>query len=106
MRASRRCPLPPRESSRRCARSDLRDWKIRAARRSRSYFSAGGAMTEASNALTVVKTAVVPVKPKNIVICADGTGNTANKDRGTNVFKLYEALDLSGHVVNPNVPKQ
>ena len=34
--------------------------------------------------------------PKNIVICSDGTGNTANKNRGTNVFKLYEALDING----------
>jgi hypothetical protein len=32
--------------------------------------------------------------PKNIVICSDGTGNTAIKGRGTNVFKLYEAVDL------------
>lgn len=32
---------------------------------------------------------------KNIVICSDGTGNSSNKDRGTNVFKLYEALDLN-----------
>jgi uncharacterized protein (DUF2235 family) len=32
--------------------------------------------------------------PKNIVLCSDGTGNTAIKGRGTNVFKLYEALDL------------
>jgi len=31
---------------------------------------------------------------KNIVLCSDGTGNTAIKGRGTNVFKLYEALDL------------
>lgn len=31
---------------------------------------------------------------KNIVICSDGTANTANKNRGTNVFKLYEAVDL------------
>lgn len=30
---------------------------------------------------------------KNIIICADGTGNSAIKDRGTNVFKLYEAVD-------------
>ena len=34
--------------------------------------------------------------PKNIVICSDGTGNSAIKDRGTNVFKLYEAVDLGG----------
>lgn len=32
--------------------------------------------------------------PKNIVVCSDGTGNTANKNRGTNVFKLYEAVDI------------
>jgi uncharacterized protein (DUF2235 family) len=35
--------------------------------------------------------------PKNIVICADGTGNTTVKGRGTNVFKLYEAVDENGH---------
>jgi uncharacterized protein (DUF2235 family) len=32
---------------------------------------------------------------KNIVICSDGTGNTANKGRGTNVFKLFEAVDVT-----------
>jgi uncharacterized protein (DUF2235 family) len=36
--------------------------------------------------------------PKNIVLCSDGTGATAMKNRGTNVFKLYEAVDLHGHV--------
>lgn len=36
-----------------------------------------------------------PTKPRNIVICSDGTGNTANKNRGTNVFKLFEATDLA-----------
>jgi len=35
--------------------------------------------------------------PKNIAICSDGTGNTAIKGRGTNVFKLYEAVDFEGH---------
>lgn len=39
--------------------------------------------------------------PKNIVICSDGTGNSAIKDRGTNVFKLYEAVDLNGHLTDP-----
>jgi len=34
---------------------------------------------------------------KNIIVCADGTGNTTIKDRGTNVFKLYEAVDQNGH---------
>lgn len=32
--------------------------------------------------------------PKNIVVCSDGTGNTAMKGRGTNVFKLFEAVDI------------
>src|SRR3954462_8362193 len=35
--------------------------------------------------------------PKNIVVCADGTGNTTVKGRGTNVFKLFEAVDTSEH---------
>jgi uncharacterized protein (DUF2235 family) len=39
--------------------------------------------------------------PKNIVVCSDGTGNTAIKGRGTNVFKLYEAVDLEGHKTDP-----
>jgi uncharacterized protein (DUF2235 family) len=39
--------------------------------------------------------------PKNIVICADGTGNTTIKGRGTNVFKLYEAVDENGHRFDP-----
>jgi uncharacterized protein (DUF2235 family) len=43
---------------------------------------------------------------KNIVICSDGTGNTANKDRGTNVFKLFEAVDLNGHRTNPTLTPQ
>lgn len=33
---------------------------------------------------------------KHIVICSDGTGNIGGKGRGTNVFKLYEAVDLRG----------
>jgi uncharacterized protein (DUF2235 family) len=39
---------------------------------------------------------------KNIVICSDGTGNSAVKDRGTNVFKLFEAVDSHGHRRNPS----
>jgi uncharacterized protein (DUF2235 family) len=38
---------------------------------------------------------------KNIIVCSDGTGNTAIKGRGTNVFKLFEAVDLHGHRTNP-----
>ena len=37
---------------------------------------------------------------KRIVICSDGTGNSAIKGRGTNVFKLFEAVDLDGHRVD------
>lgn len=33
---------------------------------------------------------------KNIILLSDGTGNSNIKDRGTNVFKLYEALDFNG----------
>ncbi|HYA18554.1 MAG TPA: DUF2235 domain-containing protein [Bryobacteraceae bacterium] len=44
--------------------------------------------------------------PKNIVICSDGTGNTAIKGRGTNVFKLYEAVDLNGHRSDPTLTPQ
>jgi uncharacterized protein (DUF2235 family) len=43
---------------------------------------------------------------KNIIICSDGTGNTAIKDRGTNVFKLYEAIDLNGHRTDPTLAPQ
>jgi uncharacterized protein (DUF2235 family) len=34
---------------------------------------------------------------KNIIVCSDGTGNTAIKGRGTNVFKIFEAIDLNSH---------
>ncbi len=43
---------------------------------------------------------------KNIVICSDGTGNTSIKGRGTNVFKLFEAVDSNGHRTNPQLPPQ
>jgi uncharacterized protein (DUF2235 family) len=43
---------------------------------------------------------------KNIIICSDGTGNTAIKDRGTNVFKLFEAVDLNGHRTDANLTPQ
>jgi len=34
--------------------------------------------------------------PKNIILLADGTGNSAAKAFKTNVWRLYEALDLNG----------
>jgi uncharacterized protein (DUF2235 family) len=43
---------------------------------------------------------------KNIVLCSDGTGNTAIKARGTNVFKLYEAIDIQGHKYDPSLAPQ
>ncbi|MEE9259768.1 MAG: DUF2235 domain-containing protein [Candidatus Scalindua sediminis] len=43
---------------------------------------------------------------KNIVLCSDGTGSKGFQKRGTNVFKLYEAVDLHGHGIGPNSPKQ
>ncbi len=39
--------------------------------------------------------------PKNIAVCADGTGNANILGRGTNVFKLYELVDQNGHRQNP-----
>lgn len=43
---------------------------------------------------------------KNIVLCSDGTGNTAVKARGTNVFKLYEAVDIQGHKYDQTLTPQ
>jgi uncharacterized protein (DUF2235 family) len=43
---------------------------------------------------------------KNIVICSDGTGNTTIKDRGTNVFKLFEAVDVNGHRADMTLRRQ
>ncbi|MBK9307503.1 MAG: DUF2235 domain-containing protein [Nitrospira sp.] len=43
---------------------------------------------------------------KNIVLCSDGTGNTAIKARGTNVFKLYEAVDIQGHKFDSTLTPQ
>ena len=34
-----------------------------------------------------------PRTPKNIVLCSDGTGNSGGKRRGTNVWRLYHAVD-------------
>lgn len=43
---------------------------------------------------------------KNIVICSDGTGNTAVKGRGTNVFKMFESVDLNSHRFHPELAPQ
>ena len=31
--------------------------------------------------------------PKNIVVCSDGTGNSGGKGRGTNVWRIFNAVD-------------
>src|SRR5215217_3942117 len=43
---------------------------------------------------------------KNIVICSDGTGNSTIKGRGTNVFKLFEAVDVNGHRSDARLQRQ
>jgi uncharacterized protein (DUF2235 family) len=43
---------------------------------------------------------------KNIVLCSDGTGNSDIKGRGTNVFKLFEAVDLNDHRTSPTLDQQ
>ncbi len=40
---------------------------------------------------------------RNIVLCSDGTGNSTIKNRGTNVYKLYEAVDI---VPSPDKTRQ
>jgi uncharacterized protein (DUF2235 family) len=60
-------------------------------------------------ALSLSLATATPLEPrrmKNIVICSDGTGNTAIKGRGTNVFKLFEAIDLNGHRTDPHLVPQ
>lgn len=43
--------------------------------------------------------------PKNIVLLSDGTGNNAGKLQKTNVWRLYDALELP-HPGSPNPPNQ
>ena len=43
---------------------------------------------------------------RNIVLCSDGTGNSDTEGRGTNVFKLYEAVDIHGHRSDATIPRQ
>jgi len=43
---------------------------------------------------------------KSIVVCSDGTGNSSTKGRGTNVFKLFEAIDLTSHRLDPALMPQ
>ncbi|NIR60240.1 MAG: DUF2235 domain-containing protein, partial [Gammaproteobacteria bacterium] len=34
--------------------------------------------------------------PRNLLLFSDGTGNRGGKTRGTNVWRLYNALDRHG----------
>jgi len=43
---------------------------------------------------------------KNLVVCSDGTGNRDIEGRGTNVFKLFEAVDTNGHRSDPQLVPQ
>jgi uncharacterized protein (DUF2235 family) len=43
---------------------------------------------------------------KNIVLLSDGTGNTPEKNRGTNVWKVYLAIDRHDHEEDPRLPQQ
>ena len=43
---------------------------------------------------------------KNIVLCSDGTENTAIKTRETNVFKLDEPVDIQRHKYDPTLTPQ
>jgi uncharacterized protein (DUF2235 family) len=44
--------------------------------------------------------------PKHLIVCSDGTGNSTIRGRGTNVFKLFEAVDVNGHRQNPRLIRQ
>lgn len=44
---------------------------------------------------TVHPVETVPFKPRNIIVFSDGTGNSAAKLFKTNVWRIYEALDLT-----------
>lgn len=43
---------------------------------------------------------------KNIVLCSDGTGNRGGKIRGTNVWRIYSAVDRACRLPSPGGPQQ
>ena len=45
-------------------------------------------------------------RSKNIVLCSDGTGNLGGKGNGTNVWRLYNSVDIHGHKENPQLKQQ
>lgn len=44
--------------------------------------------------------------PKNIILCSDGTGNRGGKGNGTNVWRLFNAVDLNSHKGGSGRPQQ
>ena len=44
-----------------------------------------------------------PRMPKNIVLLADGTGNSSASPFKTNVWRLYQAVDITGQSGDPQV---
>jgi len=43
---------------------------------------------------------------KNIILCSDGTGNRGGKGDGTNVWRIYNYIDLNSHQDNSTDRKQ
>lgn len=43
---------------------------------------------------------------KNIVLCSDGTGNSGGKGRGTNVWRIFNAVDRNGHKWDAKIAQQ
>jgi uncharacterized protein (DUF2235 family) len=56
--------------------------------------------------LTPASNTDLPHGSKRIVICADGTGNADVKGRGSNVFKLFEAVDTVSHLQDASKVRQ
>jgi len=53
-----------------------------------------------------IKPASIKPKPKNIVLCSDGTGNRGGKGYGTNVWRVYNYIDLKCHKNDSAKPQQ
>ncbi len=46
------------------------------------------------------------IEPKNIVLCSDGTGNSGGQGNGTNVWRLFNAVDLRAHLHKEGAARQ
>ncbi len=56
--------------------------------------AASGAEAIGNEQASKTKAGATKPAPKNIVLCSDGTGNQGGKGHGTNVWRLYNYLDL------------